>query len=96
LYILLIDDSDVDSILAYNNLKQRQLTVYQRTQEGTRGNELFSIITVAVGEWLSNPKENYSILKRNNSIVYAYSITKDGEKAGIKPETLISNIKIMQ
>ncbi len=96
LYILLIDDSDVDSILAYNNLKQKQLTVYQRTQEGTRGNELFSIITVAVGEWLSNPKENYSILKRNNSIVYAYKITKDGEKAGIKPETLISNIKIIQ
>lgn len=96
LYILLINDSDIDSILAYNNLKQRKLTVYQMTPEGTKGSELYSIITVAVGEWLSNPRENYSILKRNNSIVYAYNITKDGEKAGVKPETLISNIKIMQ
>ncbi len=96
LYILIISDSDADSILAYNNLKQRKLTVYKKTEEGEKGAELFSIITVAIGDWLSNPKEGYSILKRNNSIVYAYNISKDGVKAGIKPETLISNLKIIQ
>lgn len=96
LYILIVDSSDAESIVVYNNLKQRKLTVNKKSPDGQKGEELFSIITVAVGDWSNNPKEGYSILKRNDSLVYAYNISPAGTQAGIQPETLASNIKILQ
>jgi len=96
LYILIVDRSDAESVVVYNNLKQRKLTVYKKAADEQNGEELFSIITVAVGDWSNNPKEGYSILKRNDSLVYAYNISTAGTQVGIQPETLASNIKILQ
>ncbi len=96
LYILVLNNKDIDSIAVYNNIKQRNLSVCSKTSTGEKGEELFSIITVAVSEWSNNPTKGYSILKRNDSLVYAYNITPAGVNYGITPESLASNIKIIK
>lgn len=96
LYTMVVDNKDIDKIVVYNNLKQRKLTIYDKTITGEKGSELFSIITVAVGEWSNNPTKGYSILKRNESLVYAYKIYSTGVSRGITPEQLASNIKIIK
>ncbi|MEG2781348.1 MAG: hypothetical protein RR911_01550 [Oscillospiraceae bacterium] len=96
LYIMAIPNEYSESVIAYNNLKQRKVTVFDKTSKGEKGNELYSIITVAVGEWSKHPTKEYSILKRNDSLVYAYNITSSGLAKGITPEKLASNLKIIK
>lgn len=91
-YILMIDDSYVNKLNAKINLKTRKLIAYNSDKD----DELFSIITVPVNKWKEKPIKGYSMLKRNDSLVYAYKIEKMGEKFGITPEKLASNIKIIK
>jgi hypothetical protein len=97
LYILGIDDGKLkDSLLAYRNLKQRKLTVHSKGKDGKRLGELFSIITVAIGEWAENPAEGYSLLSRNDNIIYAYRITDLGSRSGVTSDMLSRNLKVIK
>ncbi|MBO4382518.1 MAG: hypothetical protein J5847_00335, partial [Clostridia bacterium] len=89
-YILYLESGYRDSVVAYRNNKTGVLTVYALTDEGSRGEPLFSLVYQNDGS--NKPADKYTFLaSKNDRMVYG-TLTSAGKEAGFTNEGIEDQI----
>lgn len=89
-YILYLDASYRDSMIAYRDNKTGVLTVYEWADDGTRGEPLFSLVFQDDGS--NKPSEKYTFLASKNGRMVYGTLTSAGRSLGLTNEQIESQI----
>lgn len=94
-YMFEFSKGDSGRFVVEYDMQTRTCTFYKRTSSGKKGTLLFSLYTIPKTEWEENHTRDQAVLNENHSLLYVYSITKNGEKEGIDKDSLENRFSVL-
>lgn len=90
-----IGENEEPRVTIISNQNERQWSFFAR-EGGQIGDELFAIMTLPADQWEKNPLADYTLLKRNDSVVYVGRLLSAASAYDIHFDLLESSISIIE
>lgn len=90
-----VEDEENPKITIISNLQERRWSFFAR-KNGKMGEELFNIWTLPAEQWEKSPNADYTLLKKNGSVVYVARLSSAASQYHVDLDQLKTSISIIE